>query len=44
MTKREYERPVVIDYGSIADHTFGDALSNPLTQPGVPDSPNRISF
>jgi hypothetical protein len=44
MTKLKYERPVVVDYGSIADHTFGDNLNNGFSQPGIPGSPNRISF
>jgi hypothetical protein len=39
--KREYERPVIIDYGSIADHTFG--LSNGLDS-FSPSRPDRPSF
>jgi len=38
--KPEYERPVIIDYGSIADHTFGDSLA----QNGIPGIPDRPSF
>ena len=44
MTKFEYEPPVVIDYGSIADHTFGDSAINGLSQPGLPGTPDRPSF
>jgi hypothetical protein len=42
MEKQEYERPIVVDYGSIADHTFGDALSNSSAGvfPARPDVPS----
>ena len=44
MTKLKYECPVVVDYGSIADHTFGDNLNSGLSQPGIPGDPTRVSF
>ena len=43
LVKREYERPIVIDYGSISDHTFGDALTGASAQPysfNRPDVPS----
>jgi hypothetical protein len=46
MTNVEYERPIVIDYGSIADHTFGDALNapSPPSPPGVRPLSPAITF
>ena len=44
MTKREYERPEVIDYGSIVDHTFGDTLSKSLVSPSLPGGPDVPSL